>query len=123
MKLTQDEYQLLTGGGATSYTDEEWATLEGLAEARLASFLCREELPDDAGFTLLLANFMFEMLKVLGSGAEQVKAKTVRNFRIDFETKSASAFATIGQEYGDLIDKYSQCDLGLKVERSSWGCC
>lgn len=126
--LTQEQYTLYTGL-TVNYSDENWQSIVSVAEVRLASFLCLEELPgveedgelilpDD--FALLLANFIAGVLKFRGDGGS-VSSKRVRNFTINFKTSSATdAFSQIATQYGDIIEKYSQCGLGVKVERS--GC-
>ena len=126
--LTQEQYTLYTGL-SVNYSGEDWQTIVSVAEVRLASFLCLVELPsteedgelvlpDD--FALLLANFIAGVLKFRGNGGE-IASKSVRNFTINFKTSSATdAFSQIAMQYGDIIEKYSQCGLGVKVERS--GC-
>jgi hypothetical protein len=126
--LTQEQYTLYTGL-TVNYSEEDWRSIVSVAEVRLASFLCLEELPgteedgelilpDD--FALLLANFIAGVLKFRGDGGS-VSSKRVRNFTINFKTSSATdAFSQIATQYGDIIDKYSQCGIGVKVEWS--GC-
>lgn len=126
--LTQEQYTLYTGQ-TISYSDSDWTAIVSVAEVRLASFLCLEELPviEEDGeqtlptdFALLLANFISAVLKFQGNGGE-IASKSVRNFTINFKTSSATdAFSQIAMQYGDIIDKYSQCGLGVKVEKS---CC
>lgn len=129
--LTQKQYTLYTGL-TVNYSDEDWRSIVSVAEVRLASFLCLEELPgteedgelilpDD--FALLLANFIAGVLKFRGDGGS-VSSKRVRNFTINFKTSSATdAFSQIATQYGDIIDKYSNCGLGVKVEGSGCGRC
>lgn len=123
--MTQEDYQLLTGA-TTSYSESEWARFEAIAEARLASLLCLDELPETLAddLKLLLASFMYAMLANLGAGEERVKSKSVRNFDITFDTETArTAFSKISELYGDIIDKYSECGATLNVEKSGcWRC-
>ena len=118
--MTQDEYQLFTGS-QVSYSEEDWATLVSVASSRLASFLCLSdglpaELADD--LKMLLANFLAGMLKHQG-GAEAIESKHVRNFTINFKTTaSANAFAEIAEQYGDIIEQYSNCENAFVVERT-----
>lgn len=126
MILTQDEYTLFTGE-AISYSNADWTTLVNIASGRLASFLCLNELPgtsgDYADLGELLANFICQVFKFRGDH-DAVDSKSVRNFTIKFKTSSAAnAFAQIAGQYGDVIDKYSACDLGFTVERSKRYCC
>ena len=123
--LTLEQYTLFTGI-TTSFDDEQWESIETVAEMRLASFLCLEELPDTdehQDLAMLLANFIAAVLKFQGDG-DAIESKSVRNFTINFKTSSASnAFAQIASQYEDIIDKYSDCDLGVVVERSRRHCC
>ena len=124
--FTQEQYTLYTGQ-ASSYDDEDWEVLVSVAEMRLASFLCLESFPeltdDNVDLGLLLANFIAAVLKFQGDG-DAVESKSVRNFTINFKTSSAAnAFSQIASQYSDIIDKYSECDLGVKVERSKGCCC
>ena len=126
MYLTQDQYTLLTGQ-CTSYSDESWDTLVGIAVERLASFLCVEELPDTSdgqnqGFLLLLANFVCATLKFLGN-PDTIESKSVRNFTINFKSSATNAFEQIFSQYEDIIEHYSRCGTGIKVERSERHCC
>lgn len=126
--LTQEQYTLYTGL-ASNYSDSDWKAIVTVAEMRLASFLCLEKLPgaDESGevvlpddLALLLANFIASVLRFRGNG-DAIESKSVRNFTINFKTSSATdAFSQIATQYGDIIDKYSECGMGVKVERS--GC-
>lgn len=125
--MTQDEFKLFTGESADQYTTEQWTRIVNVALTRLASFLCipmddlPETLPDD--FKMLLANFISATIAHEGStGAVQRKA--VRNFTIEFAGKSATdAFAQIANDYGDIIEMYSNCKQGFTVESSARFCC
>lgn len=124
--LTLEQYTLYTGI-TPSYDDEDWESIVLVAEMRLASFLCLDELPEldetNQDLAMLLANFIAAVLKFQGDG-NMVESKHVRNFTINFKTSSASnAFAQIASQYDDIIGKYSQCDLGIRVERSRRHCC
>lgn len=124
--LTQEQYTLYTGL-TVNYSDEDWQAIVSVAEVRLASFLCLEELPGQeeggelvlpADFALLLANFMAAVLHFRGNG-DSVSSKRTRNFTINFKSSSAAnAFSQIAEQYSDIIEKYSQCGMGIKVERS-----
>lgn len=127
--MTQDEYNLWTGEDASRYTDEQWTKILTVAGLRLASFLCLSELPTDADGNLpadieqLLANFIAEVIVHQGTTGE-VESKHVRNFTIEFaSTTAANAFAKISQQYGDIIERYSNCNLGFAVEGSARYCC
>lgn len=125
--LTQEQYTLYTGL-TTNYSQSDWNTIVAVAEVRLASFLCLGVLPglDDSGvvvlpndLALLLANFIAAVLRFQGNG-DTIESKSVRNFTINFKSSSATdAFSQIATQYGDIIEKYSQCGSGLKVERSA----
>lgn len=122
--MTQDDYKLWTGQ-SSSYTSAEWTKITAAASARLASFLCLEALPTTlpADLEELLANFIAGVLSHQGSAGE-VERKTVRNFTVDFrESTAANAFAYIGQQYGDTIEKYSKCELSIRVEGNAHHCC
>lgn len=129
--LTQEQYTLYTGL-KTNYSESDWDAIVSVAEVRLASFLCLEALPssDESGvivlpadFALLLANFIAAVLRFQGNG-DTVESKSVRNFTINFKTSSAAdAFSQIAAQYSDIIDKYSQCEIGVRVERSVHRCC
>lgn len=123
--LTQEQYTLYTGQ-AVSYEGSDWTSLVNIAKIRLASFLCLDDFPeltdDNADLGMLLANFIAAVIKFAGDG-DAVESKRVRNFTINFKTGSAAdAFSQIASQYADIIDKYSECDLGVKVERSG-SCC
>lgn len=124
--LTQEQYTLYTGQ-TVSYSNSDWQSIVAVAEVRLASFLCLDTFPEldsnNKDLAMLLANFIAAVLKFRGDG-DTVTSKHVRNFTINFKTSSAAdAFSQIATQYSDIITKYSQCDLGVKVERSHWCCC
>lgn len=127
--MTQDDYKLWTGEDASRYTDEQWTKILTVAKLRLASFLCLSELPtDDEGnlyddIAQLLANFIASVIAHEGT-SQSVESKHVRNFTINFKSGiAANAFAQIAQQYGDIIERYSNCNLGFKVEGSARFCC
>ncbi len=126
--MTQEEFTLFTNQ-TTNFSDEDWQTLLGVAEGRLASFLCLDALPDPMpdDFKMLLANFMAAVLETRGKGEGRVSSKSVRNFTISFHDSGATtAFGRVAENYGDLIEKYSNCGSSLKVERDArlydYGC-
>lgn len=123
--LTQEQYTLFTGQ-TNNCPDESWATLVNIAEMRLASFLCLEELPelteDNKDLALLLANFLCATLKFQGA-PDTIESKSVRNFTINFKSSAVNAFEQIYEHYEDIIEKYSKCGSGIKVERSCRPCC
>lgn len=124
--LTLEQYTLYTGINSI-LDDEQWESIVAVAEMRLASFLCLEEFPEldenNQDLAMLLANFIAAVIKFQGDG-DMVESKHVRNFTINFKTSSASnAFAQIASQYDDIIGKYSECDLGVRVERSRRHCC
>lgn len=124
--MTQDEYKLFTGADASAYSATDWNRLVAVAKSRLASFLCLpdgfpEQPADD--LLMLLANFIAATIKH-AQGNEKVESKHIRNFTINFKTTTAAdAFAEIADEYGDIIDAYSNCDKGFIVEGSARYCC
>lgn len=132
MTFTKSQYTLWTGQ-TTSISDTDWAVVVQVASARLASFLCLPNgLPTDpdsaqgylpADLQQLLANFMAAVFANQGAHAE-VESKHVRNFTINFRDNTAvDAFANIASKYEDIIELYSNCNLGFAVERnSSYGC-
>lgn len=122
--LTQAQFTLYTGK-PMSLDSADWSAIVSVAEVRLASFLCLESFPEldntNADLAMLLANFIAAVLKFRGDG-DAVESKRVRNFTINFKSSNASdAFSQIASQYGDIIDKYSECGIGLRVERSK-GC-
>jgi len=123
--LTQEQYTLFTGQ-TNNCSDESWDILVGIAEMRLASFLCLEEFPEldetNQDLALLLANFLCTTLKFQGAN-DAIESKSVRNFTINFKSSATNAFEQIYSHYEDIIEKYSQCDSGIKVERSARHCC
>ena len=123
--LTQENYCLFTGQ-SVSYSDTEWSAIVGVASSRLASLLCLEELPEITDETqdlaLLLSNFICTVLKFQGA-SDEVESKSVRNFTINFKSSATNAFEQIYGHYKDIIDKYSNCGLELKVERNARHCC
>lgn len=127
--MTQDDYKLWTGEDASSYTTTEWTKILTVAKLRLASFLCLSELPTDdqgnlpADLEQLLANFIAEVIVNQGTTGA-VESKHIRNFTIEFaSTTAANAFAKIAEQYGDIIEHYSNCKLGFAVEGSARYCC
>lgn len=123
--LTQEQYTLYTGL-TVSYLQSDWEAIVSIAEMRLASFLCLENFPEldetKTDLAMLLANFIAAVIKFQGDG-DAIESKSVRNFTINFKSSAADAFSQIANQYKDIIDKYSQCDLGVKVERSRRWCC
>ena len=123
--MTQDEYKLLTGQ-TVNCSDEDWQLLVDIAELRLASLLCIEEFPElddnNKDLVLLLANFLCATLKFQGA-PDTIESKSVRNFTINFKSSATNAFEQIYSQYRDIIEKYDQCNLGIKVECSSRHCC
>lgn len=123
--ITQQRYTLLTGQ-AVNYSNDDWNTLVDIAEIRLATFLCLDEMPelteDNQDLGLLLANFICACLKFSGN-SDEISSKSVRNFTISFKSSATNAFEQIYKQYEDIIEKYSQCDLGIKVESSRRYCC
>jgi len=123
--MTQDDYKLFTGQ-TVSYSSEDWATIVGIAEIRLASFLCLDTFPTldetNKDLALLLANFLCAALKFQGA-EDTIQSKSVRNFTINFKSSATNAFEQIYSQYMDIIEKYSNCGTKIKVERSDWHCC
>lgn len=122
--MTQDDYKLWTGQDAR-YTEAEWQKIWTAASARLARFLCLDELPETLSADLeeMAANFIAATInRQEGNGS--VERKSVRNFTVEFrQPTAADAFAAIAQQYGDVIEKYSDCGLGINVEHSARHCC
>lgn len=124
MEMTQDDFKFLTGM-TTSYTAEQWAKILQSASIRLASFLCLDELPTPLPSDLeeLLANFIAGVITHQGGGAE-IESKHVRNFTVNFRrSTAANALAQIAQQYGDTIERWTECDLGVNVSDKPWRCC
>lgn len=122
--MTQDDFRFLTGM-TTNYTDDQWAKIQESAGMRLASFLCLGELPEPmpADLEELFANFIAAVINHQGQAGD-IESKTVRNFTVNFkQTAAANAFAKIAQQYGDVIERYTNCGLGINVERNAWRCC
>lgn len=123
--MTQEDYKLWTGE-TVSYSDADWQRIVNVAKTRLASFLCLDQWPatiaDD--LEMLLANFICAVLRWQGTPEAGISSKSVRNFTISFNSDSAvNAFAQVAKNYSDIIEKYSQCDSGLTVEKSKEYCC
>lgn len=123
--LTQDDYKLLTGQ-TVNCSDEDWDILVDIAKLRLASFLCLDEFPEldetNNDLALLLANFLCSSLKFQGA-PDTIESKSVRNFTINFKSSATNAFEQIYKQYEDIIEKYTKCHLGIKVECSARHCC
>lgn len=122
--MTQEDYKLWTGE-TVSYSDEDWSRLVAVASARLASFLCLEELPDELpdDLGMLLGNFIAGVLRFQGTPEASIASKSVRNFSITFASNTAAdVYKQLYANYRDLIDRYSACGCTLKVERSA-RCC
>lgn len=125
VNLTQQEFSTLTGQ-TVSYSPSDWELLEGIAEIRLASLLCLDMFPEldstNTDLAMLLANFISATLKYMGAD-DTIDSKSVRNFTIKFKSSATNAFEQIYSQYSDIIEKYSECDTIVKVERSSCHCC
>lgn len=122
--MTQDDYKLWTGS-TTSYTPAEWTKITTAAGARLARFLCLDQLPNPmpTEFEELYANFIAAVLARSGSTGN-VERKTVRNFTVEFrEPTAADAFAAIYQQFGDVIEAYSDCGRTINVPSTRRHCC
>lgn len=123
--MTQEDYKLWTGE-TVSYSDTDWQRIVNLAKTRLAYLLCLEAWPEQVAddLEMLLANFICAVLRFEGTPEAGVSSKSVRNFTISFREDSAvNAFAQLGANYSDIIEKYSMCGSGLAVERSKGYCC
>ena len=132
MKFTQAQYTLWTGQ-TVNYGMTQWTQIVSVASARLASFLClKNGLPTDpnsadgylpADLQELFANFIAGVIANQGAHQE-VESKHVRNFTINFKSTTASdAFANIARKYADIIEFYSNCGNGFKVEGNAYyGC-
>lgn len=125
VNLTQQEFSTLTGQ-TVNYSPSDWELLEGIAEIRLASLLCLDIFPEldstNTDLAMLLANFISATLKYMGAD-DTIDSKSVRNFTIKFKSSATNAFEQIYSQYSDIIEKYSECDTIVKVERSSCHCC
>lgn len=125
VNLTQQEFSTLTGQ-TVNYSPSDWELLEGIAEIRLASLLCLDMFPEldstNTDLAMLLANFISATLKYMGAD-DTIDSKSVRNFTIKFKSSATNAFEQIYSQYSDIIEKYSECDTIVKVERSSCHCC
>lgn len=123
--LSKSDYKLYTGQ-TVSYSDSDWEKIVTIASERLASFLCLVEFPelteDNLDLAELLANFVCASIKFAGN-SDTISQKSVRNFTISFKSNAANAFQQIYSQYEDIIEKYSQCELGIKVESSKRYCC
>lgn len=126
--LTQDDYKLYTGE-SVNYADADWQKLVNMAAARLASFLCLEELPDNNvgklpdNLAMLLANFLCLVLMNRGRNIP-VTSKRVRNFTINYGSDGVTnAFAKLQENYSDIIAKYSACGKDYAIECDAPRCC
>lgn len=123
--MTQDDYKLYTGQ-TVSYSSTDWQKLVDVAETRLASLLCLDIFPTldstNEDLAMLLANFISATLKYMGAD-DTIESKSVRNFTINFKSSATNAFDQIYSQYSDIIEKYTQCDTIVKVERSAHHCC
>lgn len=124
--MEQEDYKLYTGQ-TVSYNDTDWSALVTIAKMRLASFLCLDTFPEldesNQDLAMLLANYICAAIKYQGAN-DAIDSKSVRNFTIRFKSSSAAnAFSQISQQYGDIIEKYSNCKLGFAVEKDKRCCC
>lgn len=126
--LTQDDYKFYTGE-TISFSDEDWTKLVSMSAVRLAGLLCLEELPTNsegalpADLSMVLANFIYLVLSHRGADS-RVTTKRVRNFSISYgDSNVSSAFAKLRDNYGDILDKYSNCGSGLGIEHNTRTCC
>jgi len=125
MDLTQDDYTLFTGQ-TVNYDDTDWVIIVDVAESRLASFLCLGEFPElsetNRDLAMLLANFIAAVFGFQGDSGT-IESKSVRNFTIKFKSSATNAFEQIYMQYEDIIEKYTNCEIGVKVERTRRSCC
>lgn len=123
--LTQEDYSLFTGQTVT-YNDTDWSDIVDVASMRLASFLCLGDFPDldetNRDLAMLLANFIAGVFEFQGDSGT-IESKSVRNFTINFKSSATNAFEQIYRQYEDIIEKYSECELGLSVEKTRRDCC
>lgn len=122
--MTQDDFKLFTGETNTLDSDS-WDRVVAVASSRLASFLCLEQYPDNPedDLLMLLANFICAVLRFQGNPEPTVASKSVRNFSVSFSQETAAnAFEQVAANYGDIIDKYSACEIGFTVEAPYWEC-
>lgn len=126
--LTQDDYKLYTGE-TSNLSSEDWSKMVRISDGRLAEMLCLDELPKDAegnlpdDLAMVLANFIYLMLSHRGSDS-RVTSKKVRNFLINYGSDGITgAFAKLRENYGDILDKYSDCGSTIKAECNMRLCC
>lgn len=122
--MTQDDFKFLTGM-TTNYTEAQWTKITSAAGTRLASFLCLDTLPSPmpADFEELFANFIAAIIQHQGANGE-IESKHVRNFSVNYRASTAAnALASIAQQYGDIIERYTACDLGVNVPGPARRCC
>ena len=123
--MTQDDFKLYTGQ-TVNYSSSDWQKILNVAESRLASLLCLDVFPTldstNEDLAMLLANFISATLKYMGAD-DTIDSKSVRNFTIKFKSSATNAFEQIYSQYRDIIEKYSECDTIVKVERSAHHCC
>lgn len=122
--MTQDDFKFLTGM-TTTYTPTQWTAITNAAKIRFASFLCLDDFPDPlpADFEDAFANFIAATIANQGAAGE-VESKHVRNFTVNFrKSTAANAFARIAQQYGDVLERYSECALGVDVSEPQPRCC
>lgn len=126
--FSQDDYKLYTGV-TTDFSDENWSKMVNIADGRLASSLCLDKLPTDEDgnlpndLAMVLANFIYLMLEHRGSDSK-VSSKRVRNFTINYSSDGVTgAFTKLRDNYGDIVDRYSECGSTLSVEHNTRLCC
>lgn len=123
--LTQEDYTLFTGQ-TVNYNDTDWSDIVGVANSRLASFLCLGDFPqldeNNRDLAMLLANFIAAAIEFQGDSGT-IESKSVRNFTIRFKSSATNAFEQIYKQYEDIIEKYTECELGLSVEKTRRDCC
>lgn len=124
--MTLDDYKLWTGE-TMQVTDEQFEAIVEVASGRLGSFLCLGSLPEPLpkGLEMVLADFIYSVQAHRGPDAV-ITNKRVRNFTISFASNAAAnAFAQIARQYGDILEKYSDCGSTISAEgnrRCCYGC-
>ena len=118
--MTLDDFNFWTNN-KIKLDAEQFDIIVAVASGRLASFLCLENLPDPLNddLKLVLAQFIKLLLDDASDSGEKVASKSVRNFTIQFTNNTANIFAKIAKNYGDILNRYSDCGYAFKVEKTA----
>lgn len=120
--MTLENYNFWTNNKyKLNFSQDEFDKIVNVAKTRLASFLCLSDLGNDLAddLEMVLAQFIALIMIDNSDNGEHIESKRVRNFSITFTNNTANIFAKLAKNYGDILNRYSECGFSFKVEKTS----